>query len=259
MNRTLIIAVALALLAPMAHATDYVARIVVMDHTSFKPEYEAQMAPARTIVTPPEGGWPAEVSPLAAAVAKPFRLGAGVKVTDVYRSLVKPNDPHMFPASVEVTLVGVANGQASLDVMLRGDAKHHKLTLPVNSTVVLGGDMKAPMTEFVGISLFDTDTAMKMPEIAIWGSIKDVKPPRILSRVPPKYNEQPPSGLIAVVQVELDDAGKLVGANLVRPLPEPFNQPILDAVRQWKFKPAEYAGEPIQTLFLLMVDPRMTD
>ena len=58
MNRTLIIAVALALLAPMAHATDYVARIVVMDHTSFKPEYEAQMAPARTIVTPPEGGWP---------------------------------------------------------------------------------------------------------------------------------------------------------------------------------------------------------
>jgi len=47
-----------------------------------------------------------------------------------------------------------------------------------------------------------------------------------------------------VVQISVDDMGKVQRVDAVRALP-PFTQPALDAAKQWKFEPARYLGERV--------------
>ena len=85
----------------------------------------------------------------------------------------------------------------------------------------------------------------------------EVRPARVIRRVDPQY----PTSMIAArlkdvtvtVHCVIDKDGSIRDAHVVRSSFTPFNQSVLDAVRQWTFAPGTLRGEPVDTYFELTV------
>ncbi len=76
------------------------------------------------------------------------------------------------------------------------------------------------------------------------------EPPRAFKRAPPLYPfAQRRNGVGGEVLVDfiVDAEGQVKDPSVVRSLNPAFNQPALDAVRQWKFKPGRRNGVPVAT------------
>jgi protein TonB len=86
--------------------------------------------------------------------------------------------------------------------------------------------------------------------------VSEVNPPVVIRRVPPEYPRSAQimrrSGWV-IVECVIDRNGhtrdaKVVGSNFVA-----FEQPALDAVQQWQFRPGTLGGQAVDTLFELRV------
>jgi TonB family protein len=85
----------------------------------------------------------------------------------------------------------------------------------------------------------------------------EVRPARVLRRVEPRY----PSAMIAArlkdvtvtVHCTIDKDGRIRDAQVARSSFGPFNDSVLEAVRQWTFAPGTLRGEPVDTYFELTV------
>lgn len=99
-------------------------------------------------------------------------------------------------------------------------------------------------------------TATAAPEPAIYRVGGDVKPPRVISRVEPKY---PPAfsriGKTAVVRVHcvVDKYGRVQNPQIVVSSFAPFNEAVLAAIEQWRFQPGSLNGTAVDTYFELTV------
>ena len=85
----------------------------------------------------------------------------------------------------------------------------------------------------------------------------DVKAPVVLSKVEPQYPEEARKARIAgivIVEVIIDKSGNVADINVLKPLPFGLDQAAVDAVKQWKFKPALKNGEPVDVVFNLTVN-----
>jgi len=75
-------------------------------------------------------------------------------------------------------------------------------------------------------------------------------PPRPMTRVPPRYPPRARSkGLTGKVTLELliGPQGDVIRARVLNANPPGiFEQAALDAIRQWRFKPATYKGQPVK-------------
>lgn len=86
--------------------------------------------------------------------------------------------------------------------------------------------------------------------------IGDVHAARVLSRVEPKYPGIAAHNRIAgVVKVQciIDKNGKLSDPEIVSSSFPMFNQPVIDALRQWTFAPGTLHGSPVDTYFELTI------
>jgi TonB family protein len=85
----------------------------------------------------------------------------------------------------------------------------------------------------------------------------DVKAPVIISKVEPIYSEEARkarvSGIV-IVECLIDKSGNVTDVNVLKPLPFGLDQAAVDAVKQWKFKPAVMNGEPVNVVFNLTVN-----
>ena len=78
----------------------------------------------------------------------------------------------------------------------------------------------------------------------------------IIHKVSPTYPEEArKSGLMGVVVCEtiITAEGDVGAIKIVRTADEVFNQPTVDAIKQWKFEPATLHGEPVDVIYLLTV------
>ena len=85
----------------------------------------------------------------------------------------------------------------------------------------------------------------------------DVKAPVIINKVEPIYSEEARrariSGIV-IVEAMIDKNGDVRDATVLKPLPFGLDQAALDAVRQWKFRPATLNGEPVDVVFNMTVN-----
>jgi TonB family protein len=84
-------------------------------------------------------------------------------------------------------------------------------------------------------------------------------PPMLISRTAPKY---PPearkarAGGIVIVEVIIDKTGRVVAARILKALPFGLSEAAVEAVKQWRFKPATVRGKAIDVFFNLTVNFR---
>jgi TonB family protein len=84
----------------------------------------------------------------------------------------------------------------------------------------------------------------------------DVTEPKAIYKINPTYPEEArKAGLMGVVVCEtiITAAGEVADIKIVRTADEVFNQPTIDAIKQWKFEPATLHGEPVDVIYLLTV------
>ena len=85
----------------------------------------------------------------------------------------------------------------------------------------------------------------------------EVRPARVLSRVEPRYPQSMINVRIrtAVVAIRcvIDREGKIRNPEITASSYPPFNESVLDAIRQWTFAPGSMRGQPIDTWFELKV------
>ncbi|MBA3850041.1 MAG: hypothetical protein C0502_08600 [Opitutus sp.] len=74
-------------------------------------------------------------------------------------------------------------------------------------------------------------------------------PPRPLKTKPPAYpaklREEGVAGAVIVTLV-IDEAGRVMAAEIAKASHEAFRDPSLKAVRDWTFSPAQVAGKPVR-------------
>lgn len=88
----------------------------------------------------------------------------------------------------------------------------------------------------------------------------DVKAPVLLQRADPVYPEEARAARISgivIVEVVIDKNGEVRDAVILKDLPNGLGQAAVDAVKQWKFKPATKDGQPVDVLFNLTVNFRL--
>ncbi|HUR82270.1 MAG TPA: energy transducer TonB [Thermoanaerobaculia bacterium] len=71
----------------------------------------------------------------------------------------------------------------------------------------------------------------------------DVTPPILIERVEPQWPRDKTRGVI-IIETVLTDEGRVCAARVLRGLGEPVDAAALDAVRRWRFTPAELRGQP---------------
>jgi TonB family protein len=79
----------------------------------------------------------------------------------------------------------------------------------------------------------------------------DVQAPKIVQRVNPKYPQEARDKRIAgvvIVEALVSREGDVRESKVLKPLPYGLDQAAVDAVKQWKFRPATYQGQPVDVL-----------
>jgi TonB family protein len=80
----------------------------------------------------------------------------------------------------------------------------------------------------------------------------DVKAPVVVTRIEPLYPEAARKDRIAgvvILEILIDKSGSVADAMVLQNLPDGLGQAAMDAVKQWKFKPATMNGEPVDVIF----------
>jgi len=73
------------------------------------------------------------------------------------------------------------------------------------------------------------------------------EPPQVVRQVPPEYPElarQSETEGVVLVQIGVNEFGDVIEATVVQGVPM-LNQAALEAVRQWKFRPAKQRDQPV--------------
>ncbi|HYG64633.1 MAG TPA: TonB family protein [Thermoanaerobaculia bacterium] len=89
--------------------------------------------------------------------------------------------------------------------------------------------------------------------LAVGGAVTK---PEAVYRVQPVYTEGARRIRLAgavIVQAVIDEQGRVTDVELVKGLPMGLDRAALDAVRQWRFKPATLHGRPVKVFFNLTV------
>jgi protein TonB len=106
---------------------------------------------------------------------------------------------------------------------------------------------------------FDVDgppAKADVPEPKIYTVAGDVKAPRVLRRVTPPYPEVARrmrlNGTV-ILECIIDQSGHVRDAKVLQSSFAAFEQPALDAIRQWEFAPGTLNGQPVNVQFNLTI------
>jgi TonB family protein len=237
----------LLLAAPLAAAQSYDVRVVEYSHYHDVTKDSPRSLPDHVLA----GKWPLQLSALTHALERPGLLN-GIFVDAMHRDALKAGELQSYE-HVSVGLRDVTRTEAHVTLHVNGAAKDLELTVPMNGTAVVSGDVEAAHNDLVAVSVLDPATAAAVPQV--YPVRDDVKAPVVVRRVNPVYpasvRRNHVSGIV-IMQTEVDEAGNLVDAYVVKPLIG-LTEPALDAIRQWRFTPATRNGEPVRSLFALTI------
>lgn len=84
-----------------------------------------------------------------------------------------------------------------------------------------------------------------------------VSKPEILSRVDPRYTEAARRVRLqgtVIVEAFIDETGRVRDIKVLKGLPMGLDRSAVDAVSQWRFRPATFEGRPVKVLYSLTVN-----
>jgi protein TonB len=84
-----------------------------------------------------------------------------------------------------------------------------------------------------------------------------ISKPEAISRVNPVYTEAARRARIqgvVIVETIIDKTGTVTNVRVLKPLPMGLDQAAVDAVKKWKFRPAQLNGRPVNVYFVLTVN-----
>jgi protein TonB len=85
----------------------------------------------------------------------------------------------------------------------------------------------------------------------------DVQPPRVISRVQPRYTAEARAARIqgiVIIETIVDRQGNVGHVRVLKGLPMGLDRAAATAVEQWKFEPATLHGKPVNVYFILTVN-----
>ena len=88
-----------------------------------------------------------------------------------------------------------------------------------------------------------------------------MKAPIVIKRVEPIYTADALANRISgivIVETVVDHNGDVKDVRVLKPLPFGLDQAAVDAVKQWKFRPGTMNGDPVDVLFVLTVNFKLT-
>jgi len=101
----------------------------------------------------------------------------------------------------------------------------------------------APTTTFV-----ETQELPVLPEMKVYEQYEVEEPPVLIKKVDPVYPEiarQLKIEGMVVVRMIVGPDGKVKHAEIIKSVHEILNEPVLEAVRQWIFRPGKQMGQPV--------------
>lgn len=225
------------------------------------------------VVMPPEPGWSGEIEKQRQQIAETLGLD-GATIIGRVRAMLPPGSGRSIefpregaaPLIVEVNASRAGSSRVSLDVRLRekGDAQTELASISVSGevgkTFIVGGK---PANGPVLVSVTpretaDVNSAGNGREIHKVGG--DVTPPVLVRRVDARYPEklkaEKKEGLV-VLQVSVDEQGRVANPAIVRHSDAEFDAAALEAVRRWEYSPATLHGKPVAVYLTITVSFRM--
>jgi protein TonB len=93
------------------------------------------------------------------------------------------------------------------------------------------------------------------------GTDFDVRPTPVKTPPPTypfKMKQEGVSGVVAL-KVEIDENGAVTACSVSKSSNPEFEQPAVDAVKNWKFKPAQKGGSPVKVRLLIPIQFHVED
>ena len=195
--------------------------------------------------------WPLDLDVLLDAVSHDW---AKASVYDMRRAILAAG----VVEQTEETTVRVLESKRDatrLSVKLDAAAQPIEVTVPINSTIVIGSEADGQRHAFVVISALDRPTRMRIPEVF------SVREPGI---VPPVRVDRTPLGAPesarrngqkgVVLDVEVDERGNIIRAHVLghRFLSDTDIAAIEKTVPEWKFKPGTANGKAVRVVTTIL-------
>lgn len=87
-----------------------------------------------------------------------------------------------------------------------------------------------------------------------------VTPPRVIDKPAPQYTQEGSTALVegkVIVRGEVDEAGRLTGARVIKPLGYGLDERALRCAEQWRFQPATRDGVPTRVSIAIEINFRL--
>ena len=246
MNRKLIPA-AVFLLAASAFAADpLMVRVTVYQRM---PQLAADGAVAEpelpgTLLTAPEGGWPAAYDGVRQALTARRKGRHNVLIAAIHAP--KPLSAEKGAAFFIGELGHAVEVKADGDVLLP-NGKHAAIAVAPNATSIFG----APDEQFyIAVTLLPSAEARDDVMVIMNGE----KPLNLVKRVEAKYPSiealRNTSGMV-LAQLRVEPDGSVSGVNVLQKVQPQIDAAAADAFKQWRFEPPTRDGKPV-TAYMVM-------
>jgi hypothetical protein len=195
--------------------------------------------------------WPLDLDSLLDAVSHDW---ASALVLDIRRAALAAGIVEQTEETT-VRVVESKKGAARLSVKLDGAAQPIEVTVPINSTLVVGSEADGQRHAFVAVSILDRETRMRIPEVF---STREpgIVPPLRLSGYPLEAPESAPASRQegVALDIEVDERGNIVRAHVLgrRFLSDKVVAAIEKTVSGWKFKPGTANGKPVRVVTTIL-------
>lgn len=199
---------------------------------------------------PPSGGEPAPAGPRQQRPKTPDQK-------PVVRPPQQPVQPTDVPEQVtEAAQTIAADLVTAADLPAEGDGSSGEGTGPADSTGTCvgpfcGGPVDGPA---LGPALPGPEPVMSDAPLPVGGAVLK---PELIHRVDPRYTEPARKARLqgaVIVQAVIDEQGRVTNVEIYKGLPMGLDQSAVDAVRQWRFKPATLHGRPVKVYYSLTIN-----
>jgi hypothetical protein len=191
--------------------------------------------------------WPLDLDALLDAVSHDW---AEASVYDMRRAALAAGAVEQTEETT-VRIVESKRNAARLSVKLDAAAQPIEVTVPINSTIVIGSEADGQRHAFVAISTLDRATRMRIPEVFSTREPGIVAPVRVdgtplAAPEPARANGQKGVAL----DIEVDERGKVIRVHVLgrRFLSDTDIAAIEKTVSEWKLKPAMANGKAARVI-----------
>lgn len=197
-----------------------------------------------TLLTAPEGGWPASYEGLRQALQarRKGRMSVLVSAIHTPKALSADTGTAFFISEVQHAIEVKANG----DVLLP-NGRHTTINVAPNATSIFGASDEQ---YYVAVTFVPATDAHDDVMVIMNGE----KPLNVVKRVEPKFPSieamRNQSGML-LAQLRVEPDGSVSGVNVLQKVQPQVDAAAADALKQWRFEPPTRDGKPVAAYMIM--------